>query len=388
MSRTVLNKLLSHSFANYQLLFNGLALHNHNAHHLGSLHLLGATDEQLEKTYETMCKYLDSYEKSPEEITVSNWRKHLGNKHFCQSYRDFFHQQLTSNGSNWHKKFLEFLLDTPEQPMINGVIGGLAHPLIHIGYAFELDHELVASEALGMTAVCYNYLHEVVDRLQPPTSPSKIALEIFKDIRADDQLPTFDKPDASYEAIVKNKSTQIFSHYNQWKINKDDLPKSIEELFDFTVYVFGATHKSDQILFDFFLLHLLTSMHAIRTMYPHFNNPELFQRVLLQFFYFAIVVYVAQLRPEINEKLIDDYPIENEKTNWKYIIDRTLNTKLIDDAHAVKVVRALRDAEEVYGKKNGLYMKTAVKMIENLNVDDLWVGGSEDKRQLNVLKQA
>ena len=388
MSRTVLNKLLSHSFANYQLLFNELSFHNHNAHHLGSLHLLGATDEQLEKAYETMCKELDPYEKSPEEITLNNWRKYLGNKHFCQSYRDFFHQQLSNNQSNWQKKFVEFLLDTPKQPMINGVIGGLAHPLIHIGYAYELDHELVGVEALGMTAVCYNYLHEVIDRLQSPKSPSKTALEIFKDIRADDQLPVYDKPGVDHlEPTVKDHSSRIFSHYNQWKINKDNLPQSIEELFDFSVYIFGATHKPDQIEFDFFLVHLLTSMHAIRIIHSHLNNPELFQGILQQFFYFAIAIYIAQLRPEINEQLTDGYQIDAEKSNWKYIIDRTLNTKLIDEAHAVKVVRALRDAEEIYGKKNGLYMKTAVKMVDNLNLDELWVGGSEDKRQLNVLKR-
>lgn len=389
MSRTVLNKLLSHSFANYQLLYNELSFHNHNAHHLGSLHLLGASDEQLETTYETMCKELDPYEKSPEEITSTNWRKHLGDKHFCQSYRDFFHQQLSNNQSNnWQKKFIEFLLDTPQQAMINGVIGGLAHPLIHIGYAYELDHELVGAEALGMTAVCYNYLHEVIDRLQPPKSPSKTALEIFKAIHTDDQLPIYDKPGVNQlEPTVKNQSSRLFSYYNQWKINKDNLSQSLEELFDLSVYIFGATHKPVEIEFDFFLLHLLTSMHAIRIIHSHLNNPELLQSILQQFFFFAIAIYIAQLRPEINERLTDDYQIDAEKSNWKYIIDRTLNTKLVDDAHAVKAVRALRDAEEIYGKKNGLYMKTAAKMVDHLNLEELWVGGSNDERQLNVLKR-
>jgi hypothetical protein len=389
MSRAVLNKLLSHSFINYQILYNELSFHNHNSHHLGSLYLIGASDDQLEKAYETMCRELDPYEISPEEITLSNWRKHLGNRHFCQSYRDFFNQQLTTNGNNWQKKMTEFLLDNPKQPMINSLIAGLAHPLIHLGYAFELDNQIVGSEALAMTAVSYNYLHEVVDKLKVPQFPSKTALEIFQNIHSDSQLPIYDTPGVNnLELTVKNYSEQIFSHYNQWTINQEDLPKSIEELFDLTVYLYGATHKSNEIEFDFFLLHLLTSMHAMRIIYSHLNNPEIFEHILLQFFYFAIVIYISQLRPEINEQLIYDYKIDNEKSNWNYVIDRTLNTKLIDDAHAVKVIRALRDAEKIYGNKNGLYLKTAVKTVDNLDYEETWIGGSEDKRQLNVLKRA
>ena len=79
---------------------------------------------------------------------------------------------------------------------------------------------------------------------------------------------------------------------------------------------------------------------------------QIFEHILLQFFYFAIVIYISQLRPEINEDLIHDYQIDEEKNNWDYVIDRTLNTKLIEDAHVVKVIRALRDAEKVYGNNN------------------------------------
>jgi hypothetical protein len=390
MSRAVLNKLLSHSFENYQVLYSDHSFHNHNPHHLGSLYLLGATDDKLEKAYETMCKVLDPYETSPEKITLSNWRKFLGNKDFCKSYRDFFNEQLTTNGNNWQKKFTEFLLDNQEQPLINGVIGGVAHPLIHIGYAFELDSQVVGADALGMTAVCYDYLHEVVDKLKPPKSPSKTALEIFKNLHSDTQLPIYDAPGViNFEGTVKNYGDLILSYYNQWKINEENLEKTMEELFDLSVYLYGATHKPNEIEFDFFILHLVTSMHAIRIIYSHINNKQIFEHLLLQFFYFGMIVYISQLRPEINEDFIHDYKIDNEKNNWNYVIDRTLNTKLIDDSHAVKVIRALRDADQVYGNnKNGLYLKTAVKTVDNLHLDESWLGGSNNKRQLNVLKHS
>jgi hypothetical protein len=389
MSRAMLDTFLSDTLAKYQVLYNERQFHNHNAHHLASLFLLGVTDEQLEKAYKTMCKDLDPYEPSPQPITVSNWREFLGNKQYCRSYRDFFNEQLMSKGTDWQKTLLEFLLDNPEQPLINSLVSGLAHPLIHVGYAFEMNSVQVGVEALAMTAVCYNYLHEVIDKLQSPNSPSKGAIDIFKAIRSDARLPIYDKPGVSnLELTVQNCQEQIMFHYNQWRMNSGDLAKAIEELFDLTVYLYGATHKPDQIVFDFFVLHLLTSMHAIRILHSHIDKRDIFEHILFQFFYFATVIYISQLRPEINEQLVNDYPIDAKEKHWSYVIDKTLNTKLVDDAHAVKVVRVLRDAEQLYGDKKGLYLKVAVKTVDNLDTDDFWVGGPNDERQLNVLTRS
>ncbi len=129
-------------------------------------------------------------------------------------------------------------------------------------------------------------------------------------------------------------------------------------------------------------------MHAIRIISSHLTDRQVLEHVLLQFFYFGIVIYISQLRPEINEQLIHDYKVDNEKNNWNYVIDRSLNTGISDQTHAVKAIRALRDAEKAYGEKNGLYLKTAVKTVDNLNLEETWVGGSSDERQLNVLKRS
>ena len=389
MSRTTLDKLLSESLAHYQALYNNFVFHNHNAHHLASIFLLGANDDQLQETYDIMCKELDPYETSPEKITLSNWHKHLGDVHFCQSYRDFFQEQLTKSGANWRKRFFELLLENPDQAMMDGVLCGLAHALIHIGYALELDSVTVAVEALEMTAVTYNQLYDVKNKLDAPHSPSKSPMEIFKAVRSDAEFPIFDETRvANIEPVMKEYHDRVLFYYNQWKMAEDDLPKTMEDLFDFSVYIYGATHKANEIEFDFFLLHLLTSMHAIRTIYPHVEKQEIIKNLIRQFFYFAIALYVSQLRPEINEQLIDDYQADPKKLNWQYVIDRTLNTKIIEDAHAVKVVRALRDAEQAYGSKNGLYLKTAVKTVDNLNVDAMWVGYKGDERELNILHRS
>ncbi|CAF4749051.1 unnamed protein product, partial [Rotaria magnacalcarata] len=73
-------------------------------------------------------------------------------------------------------------------------ISGLAHPLIHVGYALEFNSREVASEALTLTAVGYNYHHEIVDKLKAPKAGSKSFQELFNNLRADDRLPLFDAP--------------------------------------------------------------------------------------------------------------------------------------------------------------------------------------------------
>ncbi|CAF3261454.1 unnamed protein product [Rotaria socialis] len=387
MSRTVLDKLLTDSYARYQVL-DHRGFHTHTAHHLASLRCLGASDERLEQLAKIMCEENAPYEPSPHEITSANWRQSLGDERFCKAYRDFFDQQLKTSGDKWCEKFLELLNDHKPEPLINSLVSGLAHPLIHVGYALELNSREVASEALTLSAVGYNYHHEIIDKLKAPKAGSKSFQEIFNNLRADDRLPLFDAPGVgNLEATVKESVDIVLSYFDQWQINTNNLEKTIEDLFDFSVYLYGATHKPDQIDFDFFLLHLLTSMHAIRMIYVHLNEQQLPENILWQFFYIANMIYISQCRPKIDKGLIDNYKIDAGVKTWDYVIEKTVNTKLAEDAHLVKVIRTLRDAETVYGPKDGLYLKTAVKTVDNANIDNIWIGGPVNPRQLNILKR-
>ncbi|XP_055337789.1 uncharacterized protein LOC129587871 [Paramacrobiotus metropolitanus] len=398
MSRasTVVNKLLKLSFDTSSLLFNELRFHNHTAHHLGALYFLGENDKRIEEIYHhAMVESSDPDVPSPHTITRANWRSILGDRQFCKAYKDYFEQELPAE--NWREKFLQILLENEPHPLINGVIGGVVHPLIHIGYALELDSRLVAVEALTQAAVCYDSLHDTVDKLQRPQAGTKSPMEVFTGMRADNRLPIFEKSDIdNIENCVKMCNDRILQHFNQWKMNST-LEKTIEDLFDVSLYIYGATHRPNEIVFDFFLLHLLTAMHAVRVTFPYLKDPKIAEHLLLQFFYFAGVLYVNQRRPEINEKLIDDYQLDATKT-WEYVVDRAINTKLSEDSHLVKVIHTLRSAEKVYGSKNGLYLKAAVKTVDNLDLNikhpeiDIpfpWVVAPEDPRQakMNALQK-
>ena len=299
MVDTVLNKLLKDNFEHYQVKWNELQYDTHTAHHLSSLALLGATDEQLRDVYENASRYYsDKYEPSPHEITKDNWRSVLGDPRFCLAYRNFFNKELPTQG-DWKKKFIELLLDdTDGSPLIDATLCGLVHPIIHIGYALELDSRPVACEALAMAAVCCDPLYSITSKLQPPTKGEKKALQIIEDIYSDDHAPTFDKT-FQFESALKHESF-LFSYYNKWQI-PNDVEKTIEELFDMSVYLYGATHKPDQVDFDFILLHVVTGMNAIRTVRPYLDETTV-TRLLRSFFYATLLFYIVQQQPKVDEK--------------------------------------------------------------------------------------
>lgn len=84
--------------------------------------------------------------------------------------------------------------------------------------------------------------------------------------------------------------------------------------------------------YDFFMVHLLTTSHAVRILLPLI--PRKFHVGLVrQWWLLAIAVYVAQLRPKISEDL-EGKP-EGGK-GWKYVEGMAVNGPWATDAHYVK----------------------------------------------------
>ena len=391
MTQNTLHNLLEDSFEHYQVLWNENQFHNHTAHHLGSLILLGANDEQLKNIYEnTMRRYVRKYEPSPHEITKENWRHSLGDPQFCLAYRDFFTKELPTRG-DWQKKFFQILVDDAGgSPLIDGAFCGVLHPVIHMSYAIELNSRPVACEALTMTAVCSTPLHQNTTKLKPPTHGTKGAFQLIKEISSDEKVPKVETT-SQFETVLNMHESFICRYYNQWKMS-DNLEKTIEELFDMSVYMYASTHKPNQIDFDFFILHLVTGMDAVRKLRSHLDDVTV-RRLLCSFFYLSIAIYIGQEQPEINEHLVDDYQVEENKFSWKYAVGQILNTKLATDPHLVKVIRALKDAEGEYGSKNGLYLRAAIKTVDNLHLESTWdyyksvepwAGAPNAMREMNV----
>ncbi|TKA71499.1 hypothetical protein B0A55_06482, partial [Friedmanniomyces simplex] len=164
-----LKHLLKANHINHSVIYNELRFHNHTPHILGSavcvsntMYIYGADSDELNHIYDAESRHLEPWRDSPGEIAKHDWRDNLGKREYQRAYIDFFEDQLVQHGYDWQALLNEFLLQGKE-PLINNLISGLGHPLIHLGYAQELSSRTVAIESLALAACFYNDWHVYLD---------------------------------------------------------------------------------------------------------------------------------------------------------------------------------------------------------------------------------
>lgn len=249
-----------------------------------------------------------------------------------------------------------------QQYLIEHVVG---HPFIHLHYAYEFDSVEVASEALSLGCTEYDFVHRYFDSPSADTSTYKtrhlkdVLLRVQQDKRFDDhfELPGF----MNTFTLHAKCEAAILEHYNAWDLT--DYSQQFEDSFDFAVRLAVGTGSSEA-QHDFFLIHVLTVAHALRVILP--NAPDKHRNpILRQFVMWTIVIYCAQLRPAINSSSIQNSAID--KYDWAWVQEKALTGKWSLDSHYVKVVRALKFGADMYGEKDGWYLKAAVRFITDFH---------------------
>ncbi|KXT06419.1 hypothetical protein AC578_6063 [Pseudocercospora eumusae] len=361
-----LKHLLKANHINHSIIYNNLRFHNHTPHILGSAYIFGADHDELTHIYEAESKNLEPWRDSPGEIALHDWRDFLGKREYQRAFIDFFEDQLVQHGYDWHALLKEFLFSGKE-PLINNLIAGLAHPLIHLGYAEELSSRTVAIEALGLAACFYNNWHVFLDDpkyTKPAPNPTDSLFGILERVRNDTRFDNLSDHLGSdnIEKILGNEelAAAALEYWNSW-----DLKKPTEQFAESqklaVALVVAAEEPSNDKGYDFFGVHLLTSSHAVRTLLPSLPNKHHIPLVR-QWWLFTLLVYIAQLRPKIN---IDNIKlVELEGRDWKFVTEKALKSKWRTDAHFVKALRCMHEASKTWGDANQFYLKSAVKMAE------------------------
>ncbi|KAF5626541.1 cell cycle checkpoint [Fusarium tjaetaba] len=328
-----LKHLLKANHANYSIVYNNLQYDNHNAHILSSAYLLGASVPQLNDIYDREIRELEAWVPSPAEIGEDDWQELRGDARYQRAFVDFFEDKLVMRFNyDWHQE-MEHYLFTGDEPLINGLIGGLGHPLIHLGYAFEMDCKELAMEALGLACVQHDFLHKYLDnksytRKAPFTSASPMDLltKLSKDDRFDDVRPgLYDLEElfSSYEDI-------ILEYWNAWEIT--DPVKQFELSQEAAAALLVATVKPGTHAFNFMLVHILTTSHAVRVLLPFI--PEKYHIPLVrQWWLLALGIFIVKRRPLPDPDNVDNDP---KQRGWKYVEDEAVNSDWATDAHYVK----------------------------------------------------
>jgi hypothetical protein len=321
--------------------------------------------------YEAESKTLEPWVDSPGEISTYDWRDYLGRREYQRAFVDFFEDELVRHGYDWKKVVADYLFSGKE-PLFSSLVADLGHPLIHLGYAFEMSSREVAMEALGLAATCYNDIHKYID--DPSYSKAESSyhstslFEILARVRADKRFKgLFATPgDHNLETLFRHHEVALLDHWNAWKI-EDPVPQ-FRESQQLAAAVLTATQADPTEKYDFFLVHILTTSHAVRILLPLI--PARFQVPLVrQWWLMTLAVYIAQLRPEIDLDRIRNYDLQGR--DWKWTAKQAVKSKHSTDAHYVKALRAMREAAATWGDSDELYLKAAVKFAEHF---DGWGG--------------
>jgi len=223
--------------------------------------------------------------------------------------------------------------------------------LIHLAYAYELNNVEVATEgpipirallmvALAVACIDRDFLYKYVDAKQKykafsrsttPT-PTKSLLDILNSMRTDTRFDgLFESPGYwNLPILFASREEVILEYFNLWTVTRAE--SNLEELFDISILLLAATtpapsypssektatSTSHNTHFDFFLLHLLLSAHAIRILFK--NLPYTTHNIMLEAQFLATIsYYVSELRPQVKLDVIIDHKPVMETQDWTFI---------------------------------------------------------------------
>ncbi|TCD65714.1 hypothetical protein EIP91_002290 [Steccherinum ochraceum] len=340
-------ELMQDNHKKLHIFFNDKQFHNHSTHHLLAIYSMGADADLLKDAYSTHVAYQRPAIPPPGPITKENWKDHLDDERYYQSYLTFFSDLLLANGPT--SILEEYILSKDanvvpgkekEPPqMLGRYLGGFLHPLIHSGYGAEFGQLGMWAEGLSEACVQTSLPRDILpdalfDNLAPST-PSLIsrvasltlssragagdggvhALSILGRVVKDPAFsrtavglpaPADENAVARVVAVCKDKLLKFFE---EWTVGhtREDLDKKFEEVMWMNAVIYGVggwsdrAHSKDpskEFNGDFFLMHLVTSSLFLPSVMSYLP-PATAAFLLRTYFLTTLVLYIARGRPAL-----------------------------------------------------------------------------------------
>lgn len=254
-----------------------------------------------------------------------------------------------------------------------------------MGYAFEFDNRELAIEALSLASSTYNYFHKYIDDSSytkkfsfNSTSPSELLSKVANDSRFDG---LFDEPKfENVNALFENAESEslVLEYWNAWELANpvEQFRESQEAAIELLVAsVPPGTHS-----YNFFLVHVLTTSHAVRVLLP-FVPVKFHINLVRQWWLLTLAAYIAVLRPKVDPDYI---PRDLKGKGWNYVEDKALNGRFAKDAHYVKglfsrwyffgpitlltnttAIRSIGEAARTWGDVHDRFLAAAVRFADD-----------------------
>ncbi len=361
----------------YDIEFNG-HLSNHNKHAVIALWKLGADHDTIRNYYDTYANEtpygfaLEPPRVPMVSITEANWKNYLGKRTSFWSYCDFYQCQVQQKG-------LKAVLQEFLPQLLPGWVGALTHGAIHMGWALDAANEWMCIE--GLAYMSYVYVDMQPQRCFQDTrteSSTKMPLDSLLDIAHYWQDHQATLPCWIESLIEENMRTNqagihgelmrsglqhriavMFSHGHQQMYMRpqwiDQL--SLEDIWQQLHYLVALVYMAYKG--DFFILHLLTSLHAMEHMALHLHTNvqkecvHLYWMGLIGLMFAKAQVLEPQTLNALNGKYQSQYdrePLdEQDPLSWSAIIARA---KQEVEEHNPKLVYVLKRMWLLSGKRS------------------------------------
>lgn len=231
-------------------------------------------------------------------------------------------------------------------------------------------------EALTMACSSYDHLHKYLDNpsyTKPSSNSTQSPLEILCRIQKDSRFNGLFTHEgaANLSPLFEKREDEVLEYWNAWHIV--DPTEEFKDSQMAAAALLVATHKPGGKKYDFFIVHLLTTSHAVRILLP-LISAKYHVPLVRQWWLLAVAVYIAQLRPDVELSSVTDY--DRKGREWDWVDKQAVEGEHALDAHYVKALRAMKTAADTWGDVNEFYLKAAVRFAEEF---DGWGGfGSEE----------
>lgn len=365
----LVEELLEKDAASHHIFYSDKGFHNHLTHMLLADYSLGASTRRLQEIYEHQEKI---QRPKPPKHDDFKWTEHLGDDKYYADYLDFMIEEIEKLG---RVGAVEKYVFEEKNNMLSRFLGGAYHPYIHTGYGLEFGIDGMVAEGLAQMCV-----HS--DRSKPlcpnetklsENPSSKTALELAKEMLEDKRLDGLIKytDEVKFFAVVDKKPEVVLEYVENWSLSldKEKLLEKASELMVLAAAVYGGPQRPNkEIVFDFFLMHALTSSIFLPTFVQHID-PELSVRFLQAKFAVDLGRTISQGRPKLHLEQFTSSKAEFTKS-WREIFELAVNHR---DEHLPKAIRALKqverwDPKETLGK--GVYRKMASMTVESIIAED------------------
>jgi hypothetical protein len=359
----------------FHIEFNGF-LSNHVKHAVVALNGLGASPKMIKEYYDSYAECttygygLEPPRPSELTITQDNWQLYFG-KHCCfTSYCQFFDQKEKELGM---KRMLEEYVPS----LLSGCVGSLMHGTIHLGWALDSGNRWIIIEGLAYMAFSYVSCHpektfpeicgQVADksvmdsllRIADAWQTDREALRGWLETTLADEKysvsagfhPELAVTGAQYNVAKVLAEGHPLIHATPAWIEDQDMHTIWERLYEAVTLLYMTKPG------DFFILHLITSLHAMEQIT---NRLPINQQkhaikcywtamlgVLFSFGEFPIRATLEALHSQYKDAIDDGGLTEGQE--WKQIVARALTEK---EEHNPKLVYVERLLWERFGHRS------------------------------------